>query len=433
MTAMTSQVHPRALARYAAAGVAMTLAACANDGQGNDALDAGAMLDGFVALDSRAPVPDGSLRDAGDRTDAATATDGAMRDAADALCTDTPAGVEITELARSAASGPALGVIAYRVTYSSTDGTRVQGQICVPQAAGPHPIVVYVRGGVEGLGVGEWGPIPGNLCHGTASGGAIFVAPQLRGSRDRGTNALLGLIDFQSSGVVEFCAGEVDDTIALMEIAQRRCDADPDRVAMWGPSHGGCTTLMAASRRPAGLRAAAALVAPVDLVTGYEHNAVRAPGGNTAPAAGCDAVADHQYISAGFAQIFGTPATNPTGYTMRSAIHQASTLATFPLLLIYGVEDCLIPVVGQACAMHDALTNAGAAVSAFHLDSSGQTTTAPIPGCESVVFQAQWPASNDFSADHYLILGDGQGHQLGGGPYSRELDAIRAFFLHHAF
>jgi hypothetical protein len=94
--------------------------------------------------------------------------------------------------------------------------------------------VVHNHGGVAGLGVAQWGPIPGNLCHGTASGGVILVEPQNRGATDQGSNALLGPIDIRSEGVVEFCSGEVGDALALMQIAQRRCDASPRQVAMWG-------------------------------------------------------------------------------------------------------------------------------------------------------------------------------------------------------
>jgi hypothetical protein len=188
---------------------------------------------------------------------------------------------------------------------------------------------------------------------------------------------------------------------------------------------------MAASRRPEGLLAAAALVAPVDLVSGYEFNAARSPGGTLPPAPGCDPVEDHQYISAGFGAIFGTPETAPAAYRDRSALHVASTLAELPLLMIWGMSDCLIPPESQGCAMRDALVQAGATVVATHLDAAGQPTTAELPGCSPMSFQPAWPPAAGFTGDHHVIFGDGQGHQLQGPARAKELDAIRAFFLAH--
>jgi dipeptidyl aminopeptidase/acylaminoacyl peptidase len=235
----------------------------------------------------------------------------------------------------------------------------------VPDAPGPFPIIVHNHGGVGGIGVGNWGPVPGNLCHSTASTGAILAQPQNRGVSDTGNNSVLGPVDIRSQGTVEFCSGEVDDALALMRIAQARCDALPDRVAMWGESHGACISLIAASRHPEGLRAVAGLVPPIDLVEGYRYNLARSPGGSVEPEPGCDPVNDHLYISAGFSSLFGTPESNPTGYAARSAIHQAEALAQIPTMLIFGMADCLIPVPSQACAVRDALVAQGATVEAL--------------------------------------------------------------------
>jgi len=46
-------------------------------------------------------------------------------------------------------------------------------------------------------------------------------------------------------------------------------------------------------------------------------------------------------------------------------------------------------------------------------------------------FQRAWPPEGGFAGDHHVVFGDGQGHQLQGAARSKELDAIRAFFLAH--
>jgi hypothetical protein len=82
--------------------------------------------------------------------------------------------------------------------------------------------------------------------------------------------------------------------------------------------------------------------------------------------------------------------------------------------------------------MRDALTAEGASVTALHLSTAGQTITTAVAGCPTLNFQPTWPGDTGFSDDHYLIIGDGQGHQLEGTPRNREFESIRTFFLMHA-
>ncbi|MEY4575905.1 MAG: hypothetical protein RL701_608, partial [Pseudomonadota bacterium] len=52
--------------------------------------------------------------------------------------------------------------------------------------------------------------------------------------------------------------------------------------------------------------------------------------------------------------------------------------------------------------------------------------------CPTLSFERTWPGASGFTKDHYLIIGDGQGHGLDGASRTREYEAIRSFFLAHA-
>ena len=51
-----------------------------------------------------------------------------------------------------------------------------------------------------------------------------------------------------SEGRKEVCLGEVDDVLQMLAIADVQPYVKPDRVLMWGGSHGGCVTLRAIER-----------------------------------------------------------------------------------------------------------------------------------------------------------------------------------------
>ncbi|HET8647505.1 MAG TPA: prolyl oligopeptidase family serine peptidase, partial [Vicinamibacteria bacterium] len=118
-----------------------------------------------------------------------------------------------------------------RVTYRSSGGLRIEGQVCRSTVLGRRPVLVVNHGGFEGLG-GEWN---GGLCKTIAQAGYVVIESSYRGEDG-------------SEGRVEFCLGEVDDVLAMLDVALQQPYADRRRVVMWGGSHGGCVTTRAFQR-----------------------------------------------------------------------------------------------------------------------------------------------------------------------------------------
>src|SRR5262249_2193540 len=102
------------------------------------------------------------------------------------------------------------------------------GQVCRPVGPGPFALVVVNHGGASGLAT-EWN---GGTCASVARAGYVQVESSYRGEDG-------------SDGPIEGCAGAGDDVLGMLQIARGLPFVDGRRIAMWGPSHGGCITLRA--------------------------------------------------------------------------------------------------------------------------------------------------------------------------------------------
>ena len=149
-----------------------------------------------------------------------------------------------------------------RITYLS-DGLKVVGFIVRPVSAGrQYPVIVFNRGGL--LDIGKINEMSLVDLYDLASQGFIVVASQYRGN-DGG------------EGREEFGGSDVNDVLALRDLAVGLPDADARNVFFYGLSRGGLMTFLAL-RRGATVNAVAVVGAMFDLERTIEGGKQRAPG-----------------------------------------------------------------------------------------------------------------------------------------------------------
>lgn len=109
-----------------------------------------------------------------------------------------------------------------RIMYNSS-GLRVAGFLLRPATPGPHPVLIWLRGGNREYGkIGQVTLL--NLQY-LANAGFVVLAPQYRGV-DGG------------EGKDEFGGADVDDVLALVPLARRLPGADLGRLYLLGGSRG---------------------------------------------------------------------------------------------------------------------------------------------------------------------------------------------------
>ncbi len=241
-----------------------------------------------------------------------------------------------------------------RVCFRS-GSLQIVGQVCRPRREGRFPVMVYSHASLFGLGA-EW---RGGACQAIAAEGYVVVMPAFRGQDG-------------SEGKVEGCLGEVDDAIAMHDMALAQPYVDADRTAWAGASHGGCVTLRVLARGTVA-RAAAAMFPPVDwaaLYTSWEARAAQ-PG---SPAAA-------QLYKNGAAELVktfgGTPTTHAAEYQRRSVVAAELETNLTPLFLAHGLSDPLVPAA-STCKLAASLKG----LSAFHLTTRGDPSRDAAPGCD---------------------------------------------------
>ncbi len=286
--------------------------------------------------------------------------------------------------------GRADGVIREKVAYRS--GTlKIYAEICRPDDATQHPVVLWNHGGFAGLFDGDR-----RACQEIAKAGFVFAASYYRGEGG-------------SEGQLEACRGEVDDVSALMDAVRQQTYANSARVGAIGASHGGCVTLQLAIRRPE-LRAAADFFGPADWAELYNWWTTQMATGE--PRCAEIGRTDCQTIHADLARqlreaLGGTPQQVPQAYADRSPVHRLAQL-TVPTLILHGMDDIVIPYE-QACEKREALTNAGKAPAAWFLDTSLHEQT-DRTACDGGFRKASVALS---AVERYaFVLYEGQGHEF---------------------
>jgi dipeptidyl aminopeptidase/acylaminoacyl peptidase len=117
------------------------------------------------------------------------------------------------------------------VTWRSTDGTEVDGLLVVPDGEGPHPTITYVHGGPVWAWRGRWSMGYAYTLLFARAGFAAFH-PNPRGSTGRGEA-------FRAAVLGDLGGAEVDDVVSGLDALAERGLADPDRLGVFGGSHGG--------------------------------------------------------------------------------------------------------------------------------------------------------------------------------------------------
>jgi len=270
--------------------------------------------------------------------------------------------------------------IVERVTYRS-GGLRIFGRVCRPQRTGRYPMLVVAHGGFDGL---DWND---NACEQSAANGFVVTESEYRG-------------EGSSEGRIEVCLGEVDDVLAMTQVAMAQSYVDPARVGIAGGSHGGCITLRALQRGlPA--RIGASLAGVTDWTSAYRlwQRQIAAGGLDGAVA---QTIVDTLRNATG-----GSPDEVPDEYARRSPLSHSSAGLPPLLHLTHGADDELVPV-GDACRFAAAVGG----VRAYYVLRSGATSVQPPTGCAEArlmwsaggVPRGSWPESR------YLIVYEGGGH-----------------------
>ena len=211
----------------------------------------------------------------------------------------------------------------YRIVYMS-DGLRVTGFLGWPTSDGPHPVIIYNRGG-------SWdtGALTGSEIVPLVECGYVAIASNYRGNGG-------------SEGWEQFGAGDVQDVLNLIPVLQSLPRADHWRIGMMGGSRGGMVTFMAlkadTQRGQQNFRAAVVVGALSDLFMWAEQR---------------PDIVDVLYMP-----LIGTrPSVNAAPFIERSAAYWPD-LINVPVLLMHGEADAEISVE-QSRRMTQVLRDAG--------------------------------------------------------------------------
>jgi dipeptidyl aminopeptidase/acylaminoacyl peptidase len=253
--------------------------------------------------------------------------------------TDVHAGPPGGPLSRISDTRPELREIEWgtqeRLSYKASDGLALDGLLILPagrsRADGPFPLVTVVHGGPDAryadefvLGVGT----PGQWL--ATAGYAVFL-PNPRGGTGHGR-------EFSAAVVGDLGGAEWSDILEGIDMLVAAGVADPDRLGITGPSHGGFMTAWAVGQTD---RFKAALM-----------NAGISDWGMIAGAG------EYGAMDGVLAGSFGWEGTGPHPHDRVSPISFASKVRT-PVLIVSGEDDTNVPLA-QAIYFHRALSRYGA-------------------------------------------------------------------------
>lgn len=127
------------------------------------------------------------------------------------------------------------------IKYPSKDGTMIPAYVTIPKVGkAPYPAIVMPHGGPfiewRPYGFDEWAQF-------LASNGYVVIDPLFRGTVGHGRQFLAG-------GHAEWGQTMNDDMDAAIPYLAKQGLIDPDKVAMFGWSHGGYASIAAAIRSP---------------------------------------------------------------------------------------------------------------------------------------------------------------------------------------
>ncbi len=278
-------------------------------------------------------------------------------------------------------------IIVEQVSYLGRTGLLLNGEICRPNDAQPHPVIVLDHGGFAGLTT----ELDGGLCTTLATQGSVVIEASYRGEDG-------------SLGTVEVCLGEVDDVLDMIEIGLAQPYSDPTHLVIEGASHGSCITLRALERGLA-VNAASEGFGITDMAADYAYWQQELAGPPDANTTTIQSLVDQLDQSVG-----GPPSMFPSAYAARSPIGFVSSLPTsLPLMLAHGTADPLV-AMAQSCAMVKAI--GGGEFKAYHLDATQTVTTTAPAGCDAGVTWLAGPLPTTWPDSRYFLIYDGVGHEF---------------------
>jgi dipeptidyl aminopeptidase/acylaminoacyl peptidase len=198
------------------------------------------------------------------------------------------------------------------ITFTSSDGQRIQGWLGVPEGDGPFPTILETHGGPT------WA-VPNMFDPGSQSWldhGFAFLTINFRGSTTFGR-------DFEHQIYGDLGHWEVEDMVAARDWLVDEGIAIPDQILLTGWSYGGFLTLQALGKRPDLWAGGMAGVAIADWRLSVEDAADTLRG----------------IFLAWFG---GTPEERPEVYAASSPITYVEQVAA-PLLIIQGRHDTRTP------------------------------------------------------------------------------------------
>jgi len=221
-----------------------------------------------------------------------------------------------------------------RLSYKASDGLALDGLLILPsgrsRADGPFPLVTLVHGGPDDRYADEFmlaAHCPGQWL--AATGYAVFL-PNPRGGTGHGH-------EFAAAVVGDLGGAELSDILEGIDMLVAAGVADPDRLGIAGPSHGGFMAAWAVGQTD---RFKAALV-----------NAGITDWGMLA------GTGEYGATDGVLAGSFGWEGIGPHPHDRVSPISFASKVRT-PVLIVHGENDTNVPLV-QAIYFHRALSRYG--------------------------------------------------------------------------
>jgi dipeptidyl aminopeptidase/acylaminoacyl peptidase len=195
-------------------------------------------------------------------------------------------------------------VTIHEITYDSV-GIPVSGYLFKPSFPGPHPAVIYNRGGY-----GQFGMLTPDLTFlqlaDIAAEGYVIAASQYRGTMG-------------APGHDGFGGEDVEDVLSLIGVLEELEEVDAARIGMIGHSRGGMMTYLALTRTNR-ISAAVVLAGPADLVSGLK---------------------DRPEMMQVYSQAIG-----PEGADLTAALKARSAIGlveqfplTSPILIVHGTAD----------------------------------------------------------------------------------------------
>jgi dipeptidyl aminopeptidase/acylaminoacyl peptidase len=229
---------------------------------------------------------------------------------------------------------PNLGAITWgtqeRLSYQAADGLGLDGLLILPagrgRADGPFPLITWVHGGPDSRYADQFFLQPARPGQWLATAGFAVFLPNPRGGVGHGR-------DFAAAVAGSVGGAEWTDIVSGIDLLIAEGVADPDRLGIGGPSHGGFMAAWAIGQTD---RFKAAL-----MLSGISDWGMMA------------ATGEYATLDVALTGSCGWEGTGPHPHDQVSPVSFASKIST-PVLIVHGEDDTNVPV-SQAIYFHRAL------------------------------------------------------------------------------